>query len=680
MKNTDAKPKYKVIEEKGWIPLSDGTRLAATFYRPESGKKFPAIMTYLPYRKDDGGPGHGRRYYYFAERGYVGVAVDVRGTGSSEGAAAENEYVLQEQLDGREAIEWLADQEWCTGKIGMQGGSYGGWTSILVASHNPPHLTAISPWFFADDGYTDGDHFEGGCLSAMGLGYYGLGMLTMNALPPDPQYFEEDGASWEEAWHKRLEQYEPWVLEWFDHLTNDAFWHVQTLRPDYDAIKCPVFMLGGWGDHFRNSTFRMLQHLKVPAKAIVGPWVHALPSTGYPGPNIDYLYELLRWWDYWLKGIDNGVMDEPSLAIFVQKDRPPGMFAKSAEGYWRYEKGWPLKDGREDAYHFQPNGILAREAPSAENQTYDQYAYRPDVGVMSNVWASQACSLGQEQNLDEAYSLTYTSEPLEEDLEILGFPQVQLYAASTAENTAFVVKLTEVDPEGRSNLLTYGVLNASHRNSHEEPKALKPEKIYKLNIEMTSISWVFKKGYRIRVSVTSSHWPILWPLPEPAVNRVYLDKEHVSKITLPVIPAREPSQEPAFRAPPQQKGPPPNVEIGRRRKPSIIIARDVMNDKVSVEVKTEGGFRVTDRKLTRKKNRRTIQARASTKDPAISSLHTEQHSELRYASGLTISALGKGMISSNRKKFFIHLHVSIEINGQPEFEKSWLKSVSRYFV
>jgi len=669
----DQGPKYQIIEEKVWIPVRDGTRLAATFYKPASDERFPAIFDFHPYRKDDSAPRGDNRYHYFAQRGYITVRVDVRGTGSSEGAPADNEYVLQEQLDGYDVIEWLAAQDWCTGKIGMWGGSYGGFNSVLVASQAPPHLTAISPWFYADDGYSDGDHFEGGCLSALGLSYYGLGMLTMSALPPHPQYYEEQAGRWEEEWRTRLEAYEPWVLEWFRHQTNDAFWRVQSLRPDYQSIKCPIFMIGGWGDHFRNSIPRMLQHCQVPMKAIIGPWVHTLPSIGNPGPNIDFHYQLLRWWDYWLKGIDNGVMDEPSLAVYVQRDRPPGMFAEFAQGYWRYEKGWPIEDAQEHVYCFHPNGILSQQAPTVEDDTPDQFKYRPDVGVMGNVWFSQANTLGEEQSLDEAYSLTYTTAPLKEDLEILGFPRVQLFASSSAENTAFVVKLTEVNPVGESNLVTYGVLNASHRNSHTEPEALEPGKVFKFDIEMSTISWIFKKGHRIRISVTSSHWPILWPLPEPATNRVYHDPERISKLVLPVLPAREAAQKPDLEPPP------PKVKTEPVWKPSIKIVRDIVNQETTVEVKGKRSTASTDGMVIREHGFCHV-ARTLTKDPAISSVRTENYTILHYSNGLTVRGIGTATVSSNKEQFLLSLDVDIEVNGMPFFKKSWLESVPRYFI
>jgi putative CocE/NonD family hydrolase len=671
MKNTAQGSKHKVVEEKGWIPVRDGTRLAATFFWPQSDEKLPAIFEYLPYRKDDGPPATSdSRYHRFAEQGYVYVRVDVRGTGSSEGEPAENEYVVQEQLDGYDCIEWLAAQDWCTGKIGMQGGSYGGFNSVLVAAQQPPHLTAISPWFYTDDGYTDGDHFEGGCLSALGLCYYGLSMLTMNALPPDPAYFEDEAGSWEARWRARLENYEPWILEWFDHQTNDEFWHVQSLRPDYGAIKCPMYMFGGWGDHFRNAIPRMLRHCTVPMKAVIGPWVHSPPDTGYPGPKIDWFGELLRWWDHWLKGIDNGVMDEPSLTVYVQKDRPPGTFAEFADGYWRYENGWPVDDAQEAVRYFGEGGSLS-SAPTAASQAHDQLVYRPEVGVMGNVWFSQACSLGEEQSLDEAYSLTYTSEPLDADLEILGFPHVELYASSSAENTAFVVKLTEVNPEGQSNLITYGVLNAAHRNSHAAPEALEPDEIYKLFIELFATSWVLKKGNRIRVAVTSSHWPILWPLPDAALNRVFFDKEHASRLVLPVVPEREHPHVAEFQA--------PDVKERPRARPSIKITRDLFGEEVIVEVERKRAYQMPGRDRPFRREGRH-EARTSTRDPGISCVHTENYSENRYSNGVTVEARGTGTVSSNRKQFVLNLNVNITLNGRSFFDKTWLKTVPRHFI
>lgn len=675
MGNAGPKLLYEVMEEKIWIPLKDGIKLAGTLYRPKSPGKFPAILEYIPYRKDDlTVPSDRRIHSYFAKRGYVGVRVDIRGTGSSEGVS-ENEYVLQEQLDACEVIEWLAEQEWCTGDIGMWGISYGGYTAVQAASHNPPHLKAIVPMYFTDDNYITSDHFRGGCVKA--AEFLWLGMVAGIPLPPDPQYFEGKAESWEEMWHKRLEQYQPWTLEWLNHQTNDSYWRKASVNSDYESIKCPVFMFGGWGDYLTNATLRMLDNLKVPKKAIIGPWVHMYPDSAYPAPNIDYLHEMVRWWDYWLKGENNGVMDEQSLAIYVQRDKEPVLFPDKVEGYWRYEKAWPLEDGREVAYYFHSNSILDRIPPTNEKETCDQYKYKPDVGIMGSIWLQGGCrGLEQEQSLDEAFSLTYTSEPLKEDLEILGCPQAKLYIASSAKNTAFAVTLTEVDLKGESNPVTDGILNASHRSSHEEPEPLDPGQIYELNVELDAMSWVFKKGQRIRVSVTSSDWPAVWPLPEPAVNRVYHDKAHNSRVILPVIPSTRSSKKPAFKVPSKELV--PNVEVVPER-PSLKIIRDVTNKETIVEVAARSGFKLTDRGLSCKTERTRV-SQVSLKDPSISSARGEYLVELRYSSGFTVSSRARGMVSSNKEQFLVNLSLNIEVNGQPYFERNWLKTYRRNFA
>jgi len=669
---------FEVIEERIWIPVRDGTRLAATLYRPKSDEAFPAILEYIPYRKDDWYVPFDRHiHYYLARRGYIGVRVDIRGTGSSEGVA-ENEYAPQEQLDGYDAVEWLAKQDWCTGEVGMWGISYGGYASVLVASHQPPSLKAIAPMYFTDDGYSDGDHYIGGCLNSLALGYYPMWMLPVNVLPTDPEHVQDDAESWEGKWNARLEQYIPWLLEWWEHPTKDEYWGRQILRPNYSSIKCPVFMFGAWGDHFRNSVPRMLEHLSVPRKAIIGPWVHIWPDSAYPGPNIDWLHELVRWWDHWLKGEDTGIMDEPMISIYVQRSREPILFPDHVEGEWRYEEAWPVPGIEHVEFFLRDGGRLSREPPGTDNESPDQYKYRPDVGVMSSIWYQNGCrALAQEQSLDEAFSLTYTTEPLEQDLEILGRPTIRLHAASSATNTAFVVKLTEVSPAEESNLITYGVLNAAHRKSHETPEKLEPLTPYEFAIEMDVISWVFKKGYRIRVSVTSADWPVLWPLPEPASNQVFHDSSFPSAISLPVVPERTISAVPSFRLP--SIGPLYGVDMPNIAKPSLQVTRDVTARETIVKIADRNAFVLTDRKLAFDEIG-TIETRVSMDNPAHASVRGERTYRLQYASGLDIEARGRGKISSNETHFFTTLDVDIRVNGQPHFKRSWLKTVPRYFI
>ena len=296
------------------IPVRDGVRLAATLYMPEAEGRYPALIEYLPYRKDDMSWADAGPHHYFAAHGYVGVRLDVRGTGSSEGLTSD-EYSTAEQLDAVDAIAWLAAQPWCTGAVGMFGISYGGFTSLQAATHAPPALKAIIPMHASDDRYTDDCHYGGGVLRDYDTGRYGNRMLGWNALPPDPEVV---GADWERIWEARLHGNEPWLLQWLRHQVDGPYWRSGSVRPDYARIRCPVFVIGGFRDGYVNAPLRLLHQCRVPVKVLIGPWPHQRPHIARPGPRIDWLHEARRWWDHWLKGIDTGVTVEPPVTLYVQ--------------------------------------------------------------------------------------------------------------------------------------------------------------------------------------------------------------------------------------------------------------------------------------------------------------------------------------------------------------------------
>jgi uncharacterized protein len=224
-------PKFKVkLERNLIIPMPDGTRLAADVIRPETEGRFPVILEYRPYRKDDAGRARLDAHHYFAERGFASLWLDVRGTGSSEGITTD-EYVLQEQKDGYDAVEWLSEQPWSNGNVGMYGTSYSGFTAIQVAMHRPPHLKAIVPIYATDDRYADDCHYTRGGNMRMyyDVGTYGGTMVAMNALPPIPELAE---ARWAEIWKQRLEHNEPYLLKWMHHQVDGTYWHSASLRPE----------------------------------------------------------------------------------------------------------------------------------------------------------------------------------------------------------------------------------------------------------------------------------------------------------------------------------------------------------------------------------------------------------------------------------------------------------------
>ena len=316
------------------IPMRDGITLSANLWLPiaqHPDEKFPAILEMIPYRKDDWrAPSDHQRGDYFAQRGFAFCRLDIRGTGSSDGIALD-EYLPDETQDGYEAVEWLAAQPWCNGSVGMWGISYGGFTAIQVAMLQPPHLKAIVPMYATDDRYLDDVHYIGGCVTASELAQYAVSMVGMNALPPKIDYA---GDEWATQWKERLEL-TPWLIAWLRHQADGPYWRSGSLAPDYDRITCAIFSIAGWADGYPNAAVRMqAQCVKAPRKTLIGNWVHSLPDSAYPGPNVDWLHEVVRFFDYWLKGIDNGVMTEPPLTYFRREYTTPEAFPKMMNGQW----------------------------------------------------------------------------------------------------------------------------------------------------------------------------------------------------------------------------------------------------------------------------------------------------------------------------------------------------------
>jgi predicted acyl esterase len=305
-------PRYEMSLQEAWIPMPDGVRLAADLFLPRGGapgERFPVLLEYLPYRKvEDRGRNH-PLYAYFVRRGYAVARVDLRGTGSSEGTLVEYEYSDREQRDAEVVIDWLAKQDFSTGKVGMFGISWGGFNSIHLAMRRPPALRAIVAVMATDDLFQDDVHYIDGQLC---IDTYEIAQDLENALPAAP------GFTIDEDYFRERFDTTPWLPIFKRQQRDGPFWNRTSLNERYDSIEIPTFVIGGWYDQYPDSLMRIVQHLKSPLKAIIGPWAHSFPHDGYPKPLIEWRHEAVRWFDHWLKGRDSGIMDEPTLAVFVR--------------------------------------------------------------------------------------------------------------------------------------------------------------------------------------------------------------------------------------------------------------------------------------------------------------------------------------------------------------------------
>jgi putative CocE/NonD family hydrolase len=519
--------------ELAWIPMADGRRLAARLWLPVDAEQHPvpAILEYIPYRRRDGTrPRDEETHPWVAAQGYACARVDIAGSGDSDGLLLD-EYLKQEQDDAVEIIAWLAAQPWCSGKVGMIGISWGGFNGLQVAARQPPALKAVISIASTVDRYADDVHFMGGALLADNMDW-GAAFFTYAALPPDPAMV---GAGWRKQWLERLEVLRPFPPLWLEHQRRDDFWKHGSVSEDYAAIKCPVLGVSGWADGYTAAVFRLAESLSGPCKGLVGPWGHLYPHRGVPGPAIGFLQECVRWWDRWLKDKPTGVEQDPSLRLWLQDSVPPQSHYDYRPGRWIGIDCWPSADIERRVFALNPGSL---EATAAKSRPLTLRSPQT-TGLAGGEWCTYglgkvAPELPLDQRLDDAGSLVFDTEPLEAPLAIVGSTLVELAIAADKPQAMVAVRLSDVAPDGAATRVSYGILNLSHRESHETPSPLTPGQRYDVKVALTEAAHVFARGRRIRIAVSSSYWPMVVPSPEAATLTLWTGE---SRAILPVLPA-----------------------------------------------------------------------------------------------------------------------------------------------
>ena len=540
------------------IPLADGTRLAYRAWLPVDAtlQPVPAILEFLPYRKNDGTVVRDEiTMPATARQGYACIRVDIRGTGESEGLF-DDEYSEQELSDAGQVIDWISRQPWCDGSVGMVGISWGGFNSLQLAYRQPAALKAIITICSTDDRFNEDIHFAGGCLLNDNLDWASFFWSYAQARCPDPRLV---GDGWKEQWLNRLENMPFLPAKWLGLQTKNDYWKHGSVSEDYSRIKIPVYAMGGWADAYRNTVFRLVENLSSPCKGLIGPWAHVYPHIAYPGPKIDYVKESVRWWDRWLKGVDNGIMDEPKLQFYLMDSVEPAVDYAHRAGSWQSEPSWPSGATEHKQYYLHPDALSSERNTKPHTARVRSPESTGKMGGKLMVGIGYSGEFPNDQQADDDQSRTFDTSPLEDTLNIVGQPRVYLQLSSDQHIANVAVRLCDVHPTGESTLITYGVLNLTHRDSNETPEALVPGKLYRVEVSLNHMAYRVPAGHRLRLSISNAYWPLIWPSP---LTDTLLLQLCGCRLSLPCSPSPAKNNNPALDA-----FDPAKVPIGRVLRP-----------------------------------------------------------------------------------------------------------------
>jgi len=663
------------VQEHLWITLSDGCRLGARLWLPEAASrgKVPAVLEYIPYRKRDGtrardDPMHG----YFAEQGYAAIRVDMRGAGESDGHLAD-EYLKQEQDDALEVIAWIARQPWCTGAVGMQGKSWGGFNALQIAARRPPALKAIITTFSTDHRYADDIHYMGGCLLNDNL-WWGSIMLAYQSRPLDPLIV---GDGWRQRWLERIERLPFFPALWLEHQRYDDYWKHGSVCEDFGAIECPVLAIGGWTDAYTNAVPRLLEGLGVPRLGIIGPWGHLYPHDGVPGPAIGYLQEAVRWWDQWLKGVDTGIMEEPMLRAYLEDPVPPDGTRTFIPGRWVGERVYPSPDIRARRLHLRSDRSLGER-----DRTRAAFSIRSPQshGKAAGEWMGVGCPGEQptDQRLDDGGALVFDSDILDHELEVLGAPLLRLKLAADAPVAQLAVRLSDVAPDERVTRVSYQVLNLSHRESHEHPTELEPGRYYDIAVTLNACGHRFLPGHRLRLSIASAYWPIVWPAPYAATLSVRVDESALD------LPVRQGAGHQAIAFPPPLHGPRTPITVVDPGAVRRFTAQDHVSGATTYVTEGIGGvfgegilrFDDVDVQIAHGLKRELT---IKDDDPLSARYLLTQSYEMGREGWRTLVDT-RAQMSSDRSNFYLSATLTARLNGELVAQRQWDVAIPRDLI
>jgi uncharacterized protein len=521
------------------IPLADGTRLSGDLYRPAGQAAGPVLVSYYPYRTDDmiGSLFEGTRAG-LARRGYATLFVDMTGTGASDGDYAESFDLPREGRDCAEIIEWAAEQDWCDGRVGVWGVSYGGMNALAAAAHRPPHLRALVAVYATTDMYRD-TIAPGNCPAMLGRYAWAAHMLALGLCPPTRQ---DPGGQWQRTWQRRLQRLaagQPHALDWQAHPERDDYWQARVV--DATAIDVPAMLIGGWADAYSDAMIQVFGQLTGPKRLIMGPWMHVLPHLSMVEPY-DWVAAMADWWDAHLGPEPAGV--RPAGPTAAQPPEPPVLFFSQGSG-WRAAEQWP-PDGAAPQRFFLSGHRLETEPPAEPGR--HTYLADPLVGLAAGIWDPFGTGNGWpgEQSGDDARSLTFTSDPLPGPLMIAGRPATDLCLTRPPDTeTQLTARVCAVSPAGRSTLISTGWCRVPLTDGTP----------IRVTVTLGAAAVELPAGFRVRLSVACADFPHIWPTPANPALTLATGPGTGAELRLPVSSPADRGDRPVGITPPPA-GPP----------------------------------------------------------------------------------------------------------------------------
>ncbi|MCG8618341.1 MAG: CocE/NonD family hydrolase [Desulfobacterales bacterium] len=660
--------KYPVKEiENTWITMSDGCRLAARIWMPENAAQepVPAVLEYLPYRKRDGTTiRDALTHPYVAAAGYACIRVDMRGNGDSDGLM-EDEYTRQEQDDALEVIAWLSGQPWCSGNVGMIGISWGGFNGLQVAARQPAALKAVISMCSTDDRYADDIHYMGGTLLNYNLGWAAV-MMAYSSRPCDPEVV---GDGWRDIWMNRLENL-PFLIEpWLTHQRRDDYWKHGSICENYADVKVPVFLVGGWADGYSNTIFRMLQGLKSPVTALIGPWAHLYPNFAKPGPAVGFLQECIRFWDHWLKDKKNSIMDEP-VRTYIQESVPPRAMYDFVPGTWTTQAAWPPAEVSALKLYPGINGL----DEAAGSGTFDIDTPQT-LGRCGGRWFSFGSKpdLPTDQQAEDKDAVVFETDHLDRDTVICGAPRLKIRLSSDQAFGILCARLSDVQPDGQVTRMSYGLINLTHHASHENPEALEPGRYYDLILQLNETAWRLPAGHKLRLSLSNTYWPMVWPSPGKTVLTV--DRAETC-LELPVQRAEFSNAKPI---PEPENAPALDQTWIRPAKGGWSVQEDMETGRVTTHILDDYGDRVIHTHGLRTAFKGEEAWEILPDDP-FSARATLTYETLTARDDWEIKTECVSTMTADDSYFYITATLKALENEEPAFHKSWNLKIKRESV